>query len=78
GDLRVALVTPHVPLREVADAITQDRLERVTRILHADLVNKFGIAHPRNLDCGLNTQAAESGQLGRVEIDIIEPTLERQ
>lgn len=77
GDLRVALVTTHLPLRDVADAITAERLERVTRILHSDLVNKFGIAHPRILVCGLNPHAGESGHLGREEIDIIEPTLER-
>jgi len=77
GDLRVALVTTHLPLRDIADAITADRLERVTRILHADLVNKFGIAQPRILVCGLNPHAGESGHLGREEIDIIEPTLER-
>lgn len=77
GDLRVALVTTHLPLREVADAITAERLERVTRILHADLVDKFGIAQPRILVCGLNPHAGESGHLGREEIDIIEPTLER-
>ncbi|HEX8543097.1 MAG TPA: 4-hydroxythreonine-4-phosphate dehydrogenase PdxA [Pseudomonas sp.] len=77
GDLRVALVTTHLPLRDVADAITAERLERVTRILHADLVNKFGIARPRILVCGLNPHAGEGGHLGREEIDIIEPTLER-
>lgn len=77
GDLRVALVTTHLPLRDIADAITEERLERVTRILHADLVNKFGIARPRILVCGLNPHAGESGHLGREEIDIIEPTLER-
>jgi 4-hydroxythreonine-4-phosphate dehydrogenase len=77
GDLRVALVTTHLPLRDVADAITPDRLERVIRILHDDLVNKFGIAQPRVLVCGLNPHAGESGHLGREEIDIIEPTLER-
>ena len=77
GDLRVALVTTHLALRDVADAITSERIERVTRILHADLVNKFGIAHPRILVCGLNPHAGESGHLGREEIDIIEPTLER-
>lgn len=77
GDLRVALVTTHLPLREVADAITAERLERVTRILHADLVNKFGIPKPRILVCGLNPHAGESGHLGREEIDIIEPALER-
>ena len=75
--LRVALVTTHLPLREVADAITPARLERVTRILHHDLVSKFGIAQPRILVCGLNPHAGEGGHLGREEIDVIEPTLER-
>jgi 4-hydroxythreonine-4-phosphate dehydrogenase len=77
GDLRVALVTTHLPLREVADAITVERLQRVTRILHADLQNKFGIRAPRILVCGLNPHAGESGHLGREEIDIIEPALEQ-
>ena len=77
GDLRVALVTTHLPLRDVADAITAERLERVTRILHSDLVHKFGITQPRILVCGLNPHAGEGGHLGREEIDIIEPALER-
>lgn len=75
--LRVALVTTHLPLREVADAITPERLERVTRILHADLVHKFGIPQPRILVCGLNPHAGEGGHLGREELEIIEPCLER-
>lgn len=75
--LRVALVTTHLPLKDVAAAITAERLERVTRILHADLVEKFGIAAPRILVCGLNPHAGESGHLGREEIEVIEPTLER-
>ncbi|MGY4533593.1 4-hydroxythreonine-4-phosphate dehydrogenase [Pseudomonas sp. TE3786] len=75
--LRVALVTTHLPLKDVAAAITAERLERVTRILHADLVNKFGIAAPRILVCGLNPHAGEGGHLGREEIEVIEPTLAR-
>ena len=75
--LRVALVTTHLPLKDVAAAITAERLERVTRILHADLQGKFGIAQPRILVCGLNPHAGEGGHLGREEIEIIEPTLER-
>ncbi|MBO3277555.1 4-hydroxythreonine-4-phosphate dehydrogenase PdxA [Pseudomonas schmalbachii] len=74
--LRVALVTTHLPLRQVADAITVERLQRVTRILHADLRDKFGIADPRILVCGLNPHAGEGGHLGHEEIDVIEPTLE--
>lgn len=75
--LRVALVTTHLPLRDVADAITAERLERVTRILHADLQGRFGLPHPRILVCGLNPHAGEGGHLGREEIELIEPTLER-
>ena len=73
----MALVTTHLPLRDIADAITPERLERVTRILHTDLQQKFGIAQPRILVCGLNPHAGEGGHLGHEEIDIIEPTLER-
>ncbi|MDP3845859.1 MAG: 4-hydroxythreonine-4-phosphate dehydrogenase PdxA [Pseudomonas sp.] len=75
--LRVALVTTHLPLRAVADAITDERLARVSRILHADLINKFGIAQPRILVCGLNPHAGEGGHMGREELDIIEPCLAR-
>jgi len=75
--LRVALVTTHLPLREVADAITTERIESVTRILHHDLTRKFGIKNPRIIVCGLNPHAGEDGHLGREELDIITPTLER-
>ncbi|MCQ4257424.1 4-hydroxythreonine-4-phosphate dehydrogenase PdxA [Stutzerimonas stutzeri] len=75
--LRVALVTTHLPLKDVAAAITAERLQRVTRILHKDLVEKFGIAKPRILVCGLNPHAGEGGHLGREEIEIIEPALDQ-
>lgn len=75
--LRVGLVTTHLPLREVADAITAERLESVTRILHNDLTEKFGIKNPRIIVCGLNPHAGEDGHLGREELDIIAPTLDR-
>jgi 4-hydroxythreonine-4-phosphate dehydrogenase len=75
--LRVALVTTHLPLKDVAAAITPERLSRVTRILHHDLRTKFGIAAPRILVCGLNPHAGEGGHLGREEIEVIEPTLEQ-
>lgn len=75
--LRVALATTHLPLRDVADAINSQSLKRVIRILHADLRNKFGIARPRILVCGLNPHAGEGGHLGREEIDIIIPLLEQ-
>lgn len=76
-DLRVALVTTHLPLREVADAINADTLSQVTRILHHDLTHKFGISKPRILVTGLNPHAGENGYLGREEIEIINPTLQQ-
>ena len=75
--LRVALATTHLPLRQVADAITGPLIERVMRILHNDLLSKFGIASPRILVCGLNPHAGENGHLGREELDVIIPALER-
>lgn len=74
--LRVALATTHLPLREVADAITPELLEEIIRILHRDL-QRFGLRRPRILVCGLNPHAGEGGHLGREEIETIGPTLER-
>ena len=75
--VRVALATTHLPLREVADAITSAGLERTLRILHAALREDFRIAAPTIAVLGLNPHAGESGHLGREEIEIIEPVLER-
>ncbi|MEW6590603.1 MAG: 4-hydroxythreonine-4-phosphate dehydrogenase PdxA [Pseudomonadota bacterium] len=77
GGLRVALATTHLPLRKVADAITPALLDEILRILHADLRTKFGIAAPRIVVAGVNPHAGESGHLGREEIDVIEPVLDR-
>jgi len=77
ANLRVALVTTHLPLREVADAITAERIIRVVRILHQDLQARFGYSQPRILVCGLNPHAGEGGHLGREEIEIIEPALDK-
>ncbi|AZN68153.1 4-hydroxythreonine-4-phosphate dehydrogenase PdxA [Acinetobacter haemolyticus] len=74
--LRVALVTTHLPLRDVPDAITQERLYQVIDILIQDLNQKFKIAYPKILVCGLNPHAGEDGYLGREEIEVINPVLE--
>lgn len=73
--LRVALVTTHLPLKDVPAAITRETLTQVIDILHADLISKFGIAAPRILVTGLNPHAGENGYLGHEEIDVIEPAL---
>lgn len=74
--LRVALVTTHIPLRSVADAINAKDLRRVLSILQSDLKSKFAIEKPRILVCGLNPHAGEGGHLGQEEIQIIAPTLD--
>ena len=77
GGLRVALVTTHLPLSAVPAAITPQALEETLRILHADLVHHFGLKSPRILVAGLNPHAGEGGHMGREEIDVIIPVLER-
>lgn len=72
--LRVALVTTHIPLAYVSKAITYERLKKVTRILHTDLKEKFGIESPRIYACGINPHAGEDGHLGREEIEVMNPT----
>ncbi|MFC6330226.1 4-hydroxythreonine-4-phosphate dehydrogenase PdxA, partial [Alloalcanivorax gelatiniphagus] len=77
GDLRVALATTHLPLAKVPAAITEAGLTRVLTILRDDLRGKFALPRPRILVLGLNPHAGEGGHLGREELDIIIPTLER-
>jgi 4-hydroxythreonine-4-phosphate dehydrogenase len=77
GDMRVALATTHVALRDVADRITRAGLERTVRVLLADLAGRFGLRRPRVAVAGLNPHAGESGYLGREEIEVITPVLEK-
>lgn len=73
--LRVALVTTHLPLSQVSQAIDKSTLTKVIHTLHNDLQSKYGIAEPRILVCGLNPHAGENGHMGMEEIDTIEPVL---
>lgn len=75
--MRVALATTHLPLRNVADAITHETLEQTLRIMHHALQSQFGISAPRIAVLGLNPHAGEQGILGMEEIDIIIPVLEK-
>ena len=76
GDLRVALATTHLPLREVPDSISKEGLTRVIRILHDDLRSKFGIDEPQIVVCGLNPHAGEGGYLGKEDDAIIAPVVD--
>lgn len=73
--LRVALVTTHLPLRAVPDAITADNLRRTLQIIHTDMQRYFTRHAPQIFVCGLNPHAGENGYLGREEIDVIAPVL---
>jgi 4-hydroxythreonine-4-phosphate dehydrogenase len=75
--LRVALATTHLPLAAVPRALDAATLERVIRVLVTDLATRFGRPRPHVLVCGLNPHAGEGGHLGREEIEVITPLLER-
>jgi len=77
GGMRVALATIHLALKDVPAAITLTSLEATIRILHHDLITKFGSSNPRVLVAGLNPHAGEDGYLGREEIEVINPVLNR-
>ncbi len=77
GGLRVALATTHVPLSEVSRVLSRESLEKTLRIIFAELKHRFGIAAPRVLVAGLNPHSGEGGHLGREEIEVITPVLER-
>ena len=73
--MRVVLVTTHLPLRNVATAITAEAVRETIRITHHDLVTRFGLTEPRIAVCGLNPHAGEGGHLGDEEITVIHPVL---
>jgi len=74
-ELRVALATTHLPLREVSDAITQESLQQIMHILVDSLQHSFGLKRPRIAVCGLNPHAGEGGHLGTEEQTVIEPAI---
>jgi 4-hydroxythreonine-4-phosphate dehydrogenase len=77
GNLRVALATTHLALKDVSAAITTDSLTATLRVLHRDLRGRFGIDRPRVLVAGLNPHAGEAGHMGCEEIEVIIPVLQR-
>lgn len=74
--LRVALVTTHMPLRDVPAAITRDTVHYCLQVLNEALVNDFGIPRPRLLVSGLNPHAGEQGHLGDEEQRVLLPVIE--
>ena len=75
--LRVALVTTHLPLSAVPAAITAEKVQNVTQILHKALQQQYKIKNPHIIVCGLNPHAGEDGHLGHEEQTIINPVLDQ-
>ncbi len=76
GDLRVALASTHLPLRDVPGYLTKEVVENVIETLYRDLQTRFGIASPEIVVCGLNPHAGEGGHLGHEDDEIIRPVVE--
>jgi len=75
--MKVALATTHIPLADVSVNITHASLSEVIEILIQDLQSKFGFKRPKILIAGLNPHAGEGGHMGREEIEVIQPVLDR-
>ena len=73
ADLRVALVTIHSPLANVAGLLTRERVSHTAKVLHGALQSDFGIARPRIAMAGLNPHAGENGAIGKEEQEILNP-----
>ncbi|NKB62246.1 MAG: 4-hydroxythreonine-4-phosphate dehydrogenase PdxA [Gammaproteobacteria bacterium] len=76
NNMKVCLATTHLPLKEVSNAITKERLASIINIMHRDIASLYGIPSPTIGVCGLNPHAGEGGHLGSEEIDTIEPIVE--
>lgn len=77
GRVRVALVTVHLPLRRVAEALTVEGIVHTVRTAHDALVTQLGLAAPKLLVCGLNPHAGDEGLLGREDLDVVAPAVAR-
>lgn len=75
GDFRVALVTEHIPVRDVAQHITREAILSKLNIIHQSLVRDFNIEKPKIAVLGLNPHAGDEGLVGREEEDIIKPAV---
>ncbi len=74
--LRVALITTHLALTDIAKNISVDRIKKVIRVIHQDFKQRFAIPNPCICVCGLNPHAGENGHLGTEEQQIIQPALD--
>ena len=74
-ELKIALLTTHIPLSSVPELITKKRIESCVKIISQDLDKRFGIENPKIRLCGLNPHAGEDGYIGKEEKNIILPAI---
>ena len=77
NELRVAVVTGHIPLKDVAEQITKEAVEKKLRLFISTLQKDFAIRKPRIAVLGLNPHAGDRGTLGDEEIEIINPVVKK-
>ena len=76
SDIRVALATDHVPVKDIAKYITADRIESKLKAVAHSLQQDFGITNPRIAVLGLNPHSGDHGVIGREEINTLVPLLQ--
>ena len=74
-NLKIGVVTGHIPLQKVADNITKEKIQIKIELLLQTMTNDFGINKPRIAVLGLNPHAGEAGLLGNEEMEIIQPVI---
>jgi len=77
GNVRIALVTTHLPVNEIAAAVTEERIIGKLRLFRDSLVGDFGIVYPRIAVLALNPHAGDDGLLGDEEQNVIVPAIEK-
>jgi 4-hydroxythreonine-4-phosphate dehydrogenase len=77
GGLRVALATVHVPISKVSHLITKELLEEKLQLLNLSLKYDFGISSPKIAILGLNPHAGDGGVIGKEELEIMQPAIEK-
>lgn len=75
-NLRIGVVTGHIPVNQIAQHLTKDKIVRAARLMNQSLVRDFGIRKPKIAVLGLNPHAGENGLLGEEEKNIIEPAVD--
>ena len=76
-ELAVVPVTIHMPFKDVPQHLTRDLIFETGRVVARDLIDRFGIEHPRLAVAGLNPHAGEDGTLGKEDSLIVKPAIER-